>query len=162
METSHPPQLKHSLGASKFDGRYVLGTTAKYLVLIDTQLSGGITGFDKSMGQNAPELISISLTQEDFIKYGLKDINFTPARFESGDHGEESIVTTTGSLMVSWKLKDVLRGRTNKYSLKPMGDYIVATESAPGATESSASGSAVVAMYQDSIDLARRRRSHRH
>ncbi|EEQ97885.1 hypothetical protein Pmar_PMAR025506 [Perkinsus marinus ATCC 50983] len=65
-----------------FDGRYLLGTTAKYLVLIDTQLPGGVTGFDKSMGQNAPDLISISITQEDFVKYGLKDINFTPARFD--------------------------------------------------------------------------------
>ncbi|KAF4693405.1 vacuolar import and degradation protein 27 [Perkinsus olseni] len=130
-----------------FDGRYLLGTTAKYLVLIDTQLSGGVTGFDKSMGQNAPELISISLSQEDFVKYGLKDINFTPARFECGASGvEETIVTTTGSLMVSWSLKDVLRGKIHKYSVKPMGDYIVATESGPGASESTVAGNAVLAM----------------
>ncbi|EER02413.1 hypothetical protein Pmar_PMAR016781 [Perkinsus marinus ATCC 50983] len=98
------------------------------------------------MSQNAPDLISISITQEDFVKYGLKDINFTPARFECGPSGvEETIVTTTGSLMVTWNLKDVLRGRTHKYSVATMGDYIVATDSAPG-VENSTAGNAVLAM----------------
>ncbi|KAF4693406.1 vacuolar import and degradation protein 27 [Perkinsus olseni] len=131
-----------------FDGRYLLGTTAEYLVLIDTQLPGGVTGFGgESMGRNAPELISISLSQEDSVRYGLRDNNFTPARFEYGASGVEgTIVTTTGSLVVSWSLKAVLRGKIHKYSVKPMGDYIVATESGPGVSESTVAGNAVVAM----------------
>lgn len=61
---------------------------------------------------------------------GLEGATFTPARFDSNERGiaDTRIVTSLGSVAVVWDFPKVKRGRHGAYSLKPMEDFIVATD----------------------------------
>ena len=51
----------------------------------------------------------------------MTKVHFTPARFNNGDNIEEnSIVTSTGSLLVTWNFAKVKRGLLKAYTIKRM------------------------------------------
>jgi hypothetical protein len=123
------------------NGEYILATTANYLTLTRTSVEG-TSGFVKSISNSGGEPpIVLSLTPSDIAKFGLKNIQFTPARF---DERRGLIVTSTGSLAILFDMK-----RLPNYSVKPMSDYIVDIDR---------TGTGVVAMYEDRVELARTRK----
>ena len=123
-------------------GEFILSTTATYLTLTRTVGADNVTsGFSKSISGSANEGPTVlTLTPSDIAKYGLKSIKFTPARF---DESRNIIVTSTGSLAILFDMK-----RLPNYSVKPMSDFILDIER---------SGTGVVAMYEDRVELARTR-----
>lgn len=51
-------------------------------------------------------------------KYGIKEVNFTPARFNNGDNvNEDSIVTSTGQFLVTWNFLKVRKGHLMSYKI---------------------------------------------
>lgn len=70
-------------------------------------------GFDKRMGNDKKQVMAIQLSAKEHLaiqKLGI-DINFTPVKFDNHSHDggiENVIVTTCGSLLISWKMRNLL------------------------------------------------------
>jgi len=55
------------------------------------------------------------------------DVNFTPARFNTGEHAmEKTIVTSTGPFVITWNFRRVKQGKLYDYQIKRYSDNIVA------------------------------------
>lgn len=109
------------------DGFFVLVTTAKYLLIIDSRVKGEAKGgFQKSMGKKKPAPRKLTIKNEDIIKYRMGEINFTAAHFNTGASMERSIVTSTGPFIVTWNFRAIKLGRLDSYQVKRYQDNIVA------------------------------------
>ena len=119
------------------DGRWLLATTKTYLLLIDClQKEGknaGKLGFEKPFAANAkPRPRRLALAPAHVAQLTAetkKGINFTPARFNTGEGtNETSIVTATGPFVVAWSMKKVLSGQKDPYSIKRYAEEVKADE----------------------------------
>lgn len=111
------------------DGFFILATTAKYLLLIDTRVKGQAKGgFEKSMGKNKPAPRRLKISNTDIVKHRMGEINFTTAHFNTGPSLERSIVTSTGPFIVFWNFRQVKLGRLDQYMIKRYTDKIVADD----------------------------------
>lgn len=109
------------------DGNFILATTAKYLLLIDTRVKGQAKGgFEKSMGKNKPIPRKLTIKNEDIVKHRMGEVNFTTAHFNAGSSIERSIVTSTGPFIVVWNFRQVKTGRLDSYKIKRYQDTVVA------------------------------------
>ncbi|CAN8072348.1 unnamed protein product [Agarophyton chilense] len=111
------------------DGNYVLATTKKYLLVIDTRVKGAEKGgFLKSMGKNKPAPRKLTIKNEDVVKYRMGEIEFTTAHFNTGSSLERSIVTSTGPFVVVWNFRAVKMGRLDSYKIRRYQDNIIADD----------------------------------
>ncbi|PHH90844.1 hypothetical protein CDD83_2510 [Cordyceps sp. RAO-2017] len=119
------------------DGRWILGTTKNYLLLVDAQQKGGKNegklGFEKAFAADSkPQPRRLALTPEhvaQFYHETGKTISFTPAKFNTGEGTEEtSIITATGPYIIEWNLKRVLRGTKGAYRIKRYEDNVKADD----------------------------------
>ncbi|PFH61883.1 hypothetical protein XA68_16011 [Ophiocordyceps unilateralis] len=101
------------------DGRWILGTTKNYLLLVDAKQKDGKhegkLGFEQPFSANSkPQPRRLALTPEhvaQFYHETGQPVSFTPAKFNTGEGAEEtSIITATGPYIVEWSLKRVLQG----------------------------------------------------
>jgi hypothetical protein len=119
------------------DGRWILGTTRNYILLVDALQSGGKNegklGFEKGFSADSkPRPRRLALTPEhvaQFYHETGKPVSFTPAKFNTGEGSEEtSIITATGPYIVEWNLKRVLRGMKAPYKIKRYEDEVKADD----------------------------------
>ncbi|KAK0649552.1 VID27 cytoplasmic protein-domain-containing protein [Cercophora newfieldiana] len=119
------------------DGRWVLATCKTYLLLVDAlQKSGkneGKLGFEKSFAADQkPQPRRLALTPEHVAQFAYetgKGVNFTPAKFNTGEGSEETnIITATGPYIVEWSLKKVLGGKKAPYMIKRYTDDVKADD----------------------------------
>ncbi|PXF47902.1 Vacuolar import and degradation protein 27 [Gracilariopsis chorda] len=111
------------------DGNYVLATTKKYLLIIDTRVKGSEKGgFQKSMGKSKPAPRKLTIKNEDIVKYRMGEIQFTTAHFNTGSSLERSIVTSTGPFVVVWNFRAVKMGRLDSYRIRRYQDNIIADD----------------------------------
>jgi hypothetical protein len=53
------------------------------------------------------------------MQLGLKELNFTPAKFDiQKDKDEKYIVTSTGNYLITWSLRNILKGKIYDYDVK--------------------------------------------
>lgn len=131
------------------DGRYVIATCKTYLLLIDTLIGDGrykgSLGFDRAFPSDSKPIPRRLQLKPHHVAYMDEEVSFTPARFDTPpDGGETSIVSATGSYIVSWPMEKVKRGRTDVYTLRKLGDTVVEDNFAFGS-----SSNIIVAMPQD-------------
>ncbi|KAK4177910.1 VID27 cytoplasmic protein-domain-containing protein [Triangularia setosa] len=119
------------------DGRWVLATCRTYLLLIDAQQKSGKNegklGFEKSFAADQkPQPRRLALTPEHVAQFAYetgKGVNFTPAKFNTGEGVEESsIITATGPYIIEWNLKKVLTGKKSPYLIKRYSDDVKADD----------------------------------
>jgi hypothetical protein len=111
------------------DGNFVLATTEKYLLVIDTRVGGEAKGgFQKSMGKHKPQPIKLSIKPEDQAKNKMGVISFTTAHFNTGASLERSIVTSTGPFIVTWNFRSIKQGKKDSYQIKRYMDKVVADD----------------------------------
>lgn len=118
------------------DGRWILATTRTYLLLIDSlQKDGknaGKLGFEKSFGKDSkpqPRRLALSPAHTAQMAHETKGskFNFTIAHFNAGvDASETTIVTSTGPFVITWSMKDLLRGTKDPYRIKRYGAEVMA------------------------------------
>lgn len=101
------------------NGKYVICTCKSYLMLLSVNEDYGVP-----LGKAKPVPKRLQLKPEH-LAFINEEVNFTPAKF-STDLFEEQIVTSTGHYVVSWSLRDVLRGKLYAYTIKKYGDTVVA------------------------------------
>lgn len=132
------------------DGRYVVATCKTYLLLIDTLIGDGRykgdLGFDRPFPKESKPIPRRLQLKPHHVAYMDTPVSFTPARFDTPpDGGETSIVTATGSYVVSWPLERIKRtGRTDGYTLRKLSDTVVEDQFAFGK-----SNNIIVAMPDD-------------
>ncbi|PNY28855.1 Vacuolar import and degradation protein 27 [Tolypocladium capitatum] len=119
------------------DGRWILGTTNNYILLVDAQQKGGKNegklGFEKGFSADSkPHPRRLALTPEhvaQFYHETGKPIAFTPAKFNTGEGTEEtSIITATGPYIIEWNLRRVLRGMKAAYKIKRYEEEVKAND----------------------------------
>ncbi|ORY00615.1 VID27 cytoplasmic protein-domain-containing protein [Clohesyomyces aquaticus] len=117
------------------DGRWVLGTTRTYLLLIDALQKGGKNdgklGFEKAFAKDdKPQPRRLALTPSHVAQFQHETkapMSFTPARFNTGmDDTETTIITATGPFIVTWSMKKVLANRKGPYSIKRYSEEVKA------------------------------------
>lgn len=101
------------------DGSYVLATTKHYLLVIPTSVAGQEkSGFKQSITNKANPPIKLQLDPSDCAMHNIKELNFTPARFNVGEGQEEFISTSTGQFIVMWNFTAIKQGRRFRYKIK--------------------------------------------
>jgi len=110
------------------DGKWLLATAKTYLLLLPTLLEGK-SGYLTSLGKDKNIPRRLTIKPEDMKKYGIKEINFTPAKFnDAPSEHEKYIVSSTGNFLVTWSLKQVIRGNHLKYEIKSLEDKVISNE----------------------------------
>ncbi len=111
------------------DGRWVLATCSRYLLLISTTSNAGEkTGFESTLRKdNKKNVVRLELSADDTASHGLSEARFTPATFNCGDElgAEEAILTSIGTYIVMWNFAQVKRGKLFNYKIKLLGDRVV-------------------------------------
>ena len=110
------------------NGSFILATTDHYLLVIPTRLPRDAkqrSGFDVGMKEK-PKPIKLQLKHADLIKFGIGNVTFTKASFNTGETiDEEWIVTSTGKYIVTWNFKKVKQGVRDSYKIKCTSDTVV-------------------------------------
>ena len=57
-----------------------------------------------------------------------EQVSFTPARFNTGDKEEKSIVTSTGPYVITWNFRRVKQGYTKDYQIKKYSEVVMADQ----------------------------------
>ncbi|KAG6032325.1 hypothetical protein E4U41_007248, partial [Claviceps citrina] len=119
------------------DGRWILGTTKNYILLVDALQKGGKNdgqlGFQKGFAADSkPRPRRLALTPEHVAQVHHetgKPVSLTPAKFNTGEGAEErSIITATGPYIIEWDLRKVLRGTKPAYKIKRYQDEVKADD----------------------------------
>ena len=107
------------------DGKYVLATCDKYLMLIKTQVNNK-NGYQKSIANENRNIKTLRLTPKDLVNYNITFESFTPAKFDINNKNREKYITTSiGQYMVMWSLNDIKKGKLEKYKIKSVNEYII-------------------------------------
>ncbi|EMR08578.1 hypothetical protein PNEG_03054 [Pneumocystis murina B123] len=113
------------------DGKWVLATCKSYILLIDCTIKEGKNqgklGFEKSFEKETkpkPKRLQLNPVHVAMMQ---GQINFTPAKFNTGMGVEEkTIVTSSGPYVISWELSKVVKGETGKYKIRQYTDEVKA------------------------------------
>ncbi len=93
------------------DQKWMLATCQTYLLVLPTENSEGLSGFERSIAKSKPDPLKLTIDPKDIVKNQIKFVNFTPARFNNGDNVHEtSIVTSTGKYLITWNFEKVKKG----------------------------------------------------
>lgn len=100
------------------DGKWLLATTKTYLMLIATTVDGK-NGYKQSISKDAKVPFRMTILPQDVKKYKIMDVNFQPAKFNDNENDvEKFIIVSTGEFLVTWSLKNVLKGYANRYEVR--------------------------------------------
>ncbi|EAR95804.2 Vid27 cytoplasmic protein (macronuclear) [Tetrahymena thermophila SB210] len=114
------------------DGKWILATCQTYLILFPTYDCSNVTknGFNSTIKiDNRPVPIRLQLSSEDQYYLKLKEIGFTPAKFDNClTKKEKFIVSTTGAFTIVWDFIKVLQKKTQCYEIKKSDEPIQQAE----------------------------------
>ena len=110
------------------DGKWVLGTTPSYLLLLQVWGASG-NGFQQRLGKSKRTPLKLTLQPTDMAKYQLTGLNFTPATFNRGGSEAESLIlTSTGQLLVIWDFAGLRDCEKVCYEVHPLDQALRQTE----------------------------------
>jgi hypothetical protein len=133
MECKNAMNIIPSLGDTIFyidatiGGDWVLATTLRYLILIPTK-SRHRSGYDCRLGRKRPPK-KLTISPEDLARYNIREVRFTPAKFNvDALSTESSIVTSTGNFLVIWDFAKIKQGKLFEYKIKRMDELLIGGE----------------------------------
>ena len=108
------------------DDQYLLITCDKYLLLINILSNkNNENAFLKTIPfEERKNPLTLQVKTSDIAKYGLKDANYTPARFNLSEDGINDIITSLGEFIIIWNYNDIRKGKY-KYTMKKADDLVV-------------------------------------
>lgn len=108
------------------DGKYLLSTCDKYLILIPTSCKGDKNGFTAQMGKEKPHPKTLKIKPIDINKYHLEKLSFTPARFNVNKvDGETNIISSMGDYVIIWNFSKIKKGILDDYKIKKVNQNII-------------------------------------
>ncbi|RHZ68261.1 hypothetical protein Glove_296g20 [Diversispora epigaea] len=112
------------------DGRWIIATTSRYLLLLDTEIKSDPNrklGFEKSFPKSQKPVPRRLQLKPEHLSLMEVPVNFTPARFNTGESEmEKTIVTSTGPFVITWNFRRVKQGKLYDYQIKRYAEDIVA------------------------------------
>lgn len=111
---------------SSIDGKYLLATCDKYIMVINTENEFNVNGFDTCFGRITQKPLILKLSHIDLIKYNIINESFTPAKFNNSINSKEiMIISSLGQYMILWNFNRVKNGETNLYKIINMGEFVI-------------------------------------
>ncbi|KAL4463502.1 hypothetical protein ABPG72_007603 [Tetrahymena utriculariae] len=114
------------------DGKWILATCQTYLILFPTYDCSNVAknGFNSTIKiEDRPTPIRLQLSSEDQYYLKLKEIGFTPAKFDNClTKKEKFIVSSTGAFTIVWDFIKVLQKKTQCYEIKKSDELIQQAE----------------------------------
>jgi hypothetical protein len=111
------------------DGRFILATCDKYLILVPTAFKGDKNGFLQKMGKDKPNPKTLKIKPIDINKYSLENLTFTPAKFNVNQvDGETNIITSMGEYVVIWNFTKIKKGILDDYKIKRVHQNVVGNQ----------------------------------
>jgi hypothetical protein len=108
------------------DGKYLLATCDKYLILIPTSCKGDKNGFNAQMGKEKPNPKTLKIKPIDLNKYNMEKLSFTPAKFNVNTlDGETNIITSMGDFVVIWNFSKIKKGILDDYKIKRVNQNVI-------------------------------------
>ena len=96
------------------------------MLILNTELKeSSSTGFTKSMGDKKPVPRRLQLKPEHAALMNHQ-INFTVAKFSTGQDEEKTIITSTGPYVITWNFRRVKAGHLYDYQIKKYAEEVVA------------------------------------
>lgn len=117
------------------DGHWILATCKTYLLLIDATIKegkfAGQLGFQRSFGKdNKPRPKCLQLSPEHVAQMQAetkKPLSFTQGHFNTGLNSKETtIVSSSGPYVITWNLRNVMKGDKTSYTIKRYSDRVTA------------------------------------
>merc|ERR1712032_848209 len=117
-----------SLDSTK-NGDFLLAATRSFIMLIPT-LQNGKNGFDFTFRKSAkPQPIILKVSPRAMRDHQIDHFCFTSVKFDNRKEGHEGmIVATSGSHVMIWSLKAVVRGKTETSLVKSYDEEIVGND----------------------------------
>ncbi|KAI5478971.1 hypothetical protein MNV49_004374 [Pseudohyphozyma bogoriensis] len=119
------------------DGRWLLATTKKYILLVDTLIPegagkyAGSSGFDRSFPaaqKPTPKILQLRPEHVAFMQEQSREgVSFTPAKFNAGlNETERTIVSSSGPFVIAWNFRHVKNGNTSNYTIRRFSETVIA------------------------------------
>ena len=111
---------------STIDGKYILATCDKYILVINTENEYNLNGFNTCFRTTTIKPLILHLSINDLIKYNLNNEFFTPAKFNNNTNCKEMmIISSLGQYIILWNFKQVQNGETNIYRIINVNEYVI-------------------------------------
>ena len=111
---------------SSFDGKYILATCDKSIMVINTDNEHNLNGFNSCFGRINIKPLILKLSQNDLIKYKLDKEVFTPAKFNNNTNSKEiMIISSLGQYVILWNFKQVQNGHTDSYRIINANQFVI-------------------------------------
>ena len=107
------------------DGKYVLATCDRYLLLIKTEDNKGKNLFTHRAGKVKPTPITLKVKTFDLERFRICKCKYTPAKFNVDVSGESVIITSLGEYVVVWSFNKIKKGVYDCYRIKHVGQYVI-------------------------------------
>ena len=108
------------------DGKYILATCDKYIMVIKTENEYNINGFNTCLGKTNIQPLILHLSHNDLIKYNIYNEMFTPAKFNNNTNCKEMmIISSLGQYVILWNFNQVQNGETNLYRVINVNEYVI-------------------------------------
>jgi hypothetical protein len=92
-------------------------------MVIDTEPGdGAVSAFSRSH-KAKPKRLTL---KPEHVAWMGKNVNFTPAKFNTGSDLEKTIVTSTGPFVITWNFRRVKNGHLYDYSIKQYTEDVIA------------------------------------
>ena len=120
--------LNHSIRYldSSIDGKYILVTCDKYIMVINTENELNFNGFNTCFGRTNIKPLMLQLSHNDLIKYNIINENFSPAKFNNNTNCKEMmIISSLGQYIILWNFKQVQNGETNLYRIINANEFVI-------------------------------------
>lgn len=111
---------------STIDGKYILATCDKFIMVIKTENEFNINGFNTCLGKTQIKPLILHLSHNDLIKYNVYNEMFTPAKFNNNTISKEMmIISSLGQYVILWNFNQVQNGETNIYKIINVNEYVI-------------------------------------
>jgi hypothetical protein len=102
-------------------------------MVINTQAEGEEkSAFQKSY-KTTPRRLQL---KPEHVAWMGKNVSFTPAKFNTGEGEEKTIITSSGPYVITWNFRRVKAGKLYDYSIKMYSEDVVADNFKFGADKS--------------------------
>ena len=108
------------------DGKYILATCDKHIMVINTENEYNQNGFDTCLGRIKVKPLILKLSSNELIKYNIENELFTPAKFNNNTNSKEMmIISSLGQYVILWNFTQVQNGQTDLYRIINANEIVV-------------------------------------
>ena len=108
------------------DGKYILATCDKHIMVINTENEYSQNGFDTCLGRIKVKPLILKLSSNELIKYNIENELFTPAKFNNNTNSKEMmIISSLGQYVILWNFTQIQNGQTDLYRIINANEFVI-------------------------------------